>query len=61
MLLMFIVSLASWANGAPPAMVSVRIGQDAIEYAALPSGTQLNFDTPGPAKLVIESRRRCQR
>lgn len=58
MLLLFILCLNSWATGSAPAMVSVRTGQDAVEYVTLPSGTQLNYDTPGPAKVVIESRRR---
>jgi len=38
--------------------VTVTVNQASVPYLPLPSGTELLFDTPGPKKLTIETRRR---
>ena len=59
MLFALLFTLAAAAVDGPPSMVAVELGDDgSSEYVAVPSGDAVHFDTQGPTKLIVESRRR---
>lgn len=59
MLFALMFALTAVAADGPPSMVAVRLGNDgSSEYVSVPSGGEVQFDTPGPTKLILESRRR---
>lgn len=59
--LLFMLALPIYAQSeapASPSTTAIRIKNKTEQYLPLSSGSTLVFDTPGPVKLMIESRRR---
>ncbi len=54
----FLAVLLNLAHAEAAETVSITVDAKTTEYLLLPSGTRLDFPTPGPKRISIESRRR---
>ena len=52
----FLMALIAFAHATDS--VSITVDAKTTEFLLIPSGTRLDFSTPGPKKITVESRRR---
>ena len=52
----FLMALIAFAHATDS--VSITVDEKTTEFLLIPSGTRLDFSTPGPKKITVESRRR---
>jgi hypothetical protein len=57
-MLFFLSLILSFAHAEETPTVSITVDGKTTEFLLLASGTRLDFSTPGPKKIAVESRRR---